>query len=666
MLLPDPGPLPPLRLLAFDSYQVRLPRVQRSAPTVIVAVDDESLARIGQWPWPRDTIARLVDRIAARQPAAIGIDLLFTEPDRSSPERVAEALREREPALAEQLSKLRSNDTILINALKRSPAVLGVAGIERARDTRPVRPLAPRPEAATPLQRYAGVLQSLPEIHGAARGHGLLNAEPERGIVRRVPLVAQVAGESLLTLALECFRVAAGVPPFTVSHKDGLARVQFGDLIVPAPADGKVWMHFARHDPSRYVSAADVLQGLDHPLQIEGKIALLGVAAQALFDQYTTPIGERMPGIEIHAQLVENIFDGALLTRAPWAIPVEACAFLLGAALLVSRVPRLRPSRSFALLLACSAVLLAAGFAAYAWGRMLFDPTVPIVGLTVVFGFMLLATLVATDLQRRELSTRLAAEREAAARVTGELEAARRIQMGMLPTRDAALKDERRIELFGYMRPAREVGGDLYDFFALPNDRFFVLIGDVSGKGLPAAMFMAVSKALAKSSALRSNTSAAAIVTAIDREIARENPEQNFVTVVALILDLKTGELEYCNAGHEPPLLSRRAGETVALSHAGGPPLCVIEDYEFEQARVRLGPGDILTLSSDGLTEAMNREGALYGRARLKALLDSPARQAANPAALGNFILAAVKEYEGGAEPADDQTLVLLSWGGPT
>jgi adenylate cyclase len=183
---------------------------------------------------------------------------------------------------------------------------------------------------------------------------------------------------------------------------------------------------------------------------------------------------------------------------------------------------------------------------------------------------------------------------------------------------------------------------------------------------LPAAMFMAVSKALAKSCALRSNASAAAIMTAVDREIARENPEQNFVTAVALILDLRSGELEYCNAGHEPPLLSRRAGDTVALSHAGGPPLCVIEDYEFEQARVRLGPGDILTLSSDGLTEAMNREGALYGRARLKALLDSPARQAANPAALGNYILAAINEYEGGAEPADDQTLVLLSWGGPT
>ena len=666
MLVPDPGPLPPLRLLAFDWYQVRLPRVQRSAPTVIIAVDDESLARIGQWPWPRDTIARLVDRIAARQPAAIGIDLLFTEPDRSSPERVAEALREREPAIADQLSKLPSNDTLLIESLKRAPTVLGVAGIERARDPRRVRTITARADETTPLQRYAGVLQSLPEIHRAARGHGLLNAEPERGIVRRVPLVAHTAGERVLTLALECFRVAAGVPPFAVSHTDGLTRVQFGDLIVPAPADGKVWMHFARHDPSRYVSAADVLEGLDHPLQIDGKIALLGVAAQALFDQYTTPLGERMPGIEIHAQLVENIFDGALLNRPQWAVPAEALAFLLAAALLVSLVPRLRPSRSFALLLACSAVFLVAGFAAYAWGRMLFDPTAPIVGLTVVFGFMLLATLVATDLQRRELSARLAAEREAAARVTGELEAARRIQMGMLPTRDSALKDEHRVELFAHMRPAREVGGDLYDFFPLPNDRFFVLIGDVSGKGLPAAMFMAVSKALAKSCALRSNASPAGIMTAFDREIATENPEQNFVTAIALILDLKTGEVEYCNAGHEPPLLSRRSGDTVALEHAGGPPLCVIEDYEYEQTRVRLGPGDILTLSSDGLTEAMNREGALYGRGRLKALLDSHSRQAANPAALGNHILAAIKTYEGGAEPADDQTLVVLSWGGPT
>jgi CHASE2 domain-containing sensor protein len=104
MLLPDPGPLPAMRLAAFDYYQVWLPRERESAPAIIIAVDDESLNRVGQWPWPRDVVARLIDRIAARHPAAIAVDLLFTEPDRSSPERIAQTLRQRDPAAADQLA----------------------------------------------------------------------------------------------------------------------------------------------------------------------------------------------------------------------------------------------------------------------------------------------------------------------------------------------------------------------------------------------------------------------------------------------------------------------------------------------------------------------------------------------------------------------------------
>jgi serine phosphatase RsbU (regulator of sigma subunit) len=262
------------------------------------------------------------------------------------------------------------------------------------------------------------------------------------------------------------------------------------------------------------------------------------------------------------------------------------------------------------------------------------------------------------------LSARLATEREAAARVTGELEAARRIQMGMLPTRDSVLKTERRVELFAMMSAAREVGGDLYDFFPLPGERFLVLVGDVSGKGLPAAMFMAVSKALAKSAAMRRNAGPADLMTTVNEELSRENPEQMFVTMVALVIDLKTGDLVYCNAGHEPPILTRRSGETVLLDDGGGPPLCVIEDYPYEEARARLEPRDVLVLASDGFTEAMNRTGALYGRERLRALLESPVRRGVDPTVLGHEIVAAIKAFEAGSEPADDQTLLLVSWRG--
>ena len=156
----------------------------------------------------------------------------------------------------------------------------------------------------------------------------------------------------------------------------------------------------------------------------------------------------------------------------------------------------------------------------------------------------------------------------------------------------------------------------------------------------------------------------AAIMTMLNEEISRENPEQNFVTMVALVIDLKTGQLDYCNAGHETPIISRRSGEIVVLDQGGGPPVCVMEGFEYEQASVRLEPRDVIVLASDGLTEAMNSQGAFYGRQRLLTLLDSPVRQGVDPTVLGNEILTAIRRFEAGSEPADDQTLLLVSWRG--
>lgn len=689
MLLPDPGPLAALRLATFDAYQTWLPRERRSAPAVIIAVDDASLARIGQWPWPRDTVARLIARVAARNPASIGVDIIFAEPDRLSPERIADALHARDPAVADRLSQMQSNDAILAEAIKRAPVVLGIAGIDEV--TAEGAPFAPArivgPPA--PLHRYAGALRSLPGIDRAAAGHGLLNAEPERGIVRRLPLVASIGDYPVFTLALESLRVATGEPLFTLkSDARGLTHVAIGDFDVPVQADGSLWLHFTPHDPTRYVSAADVLEGREDPALIERKIALLGVTGVGLLDQQTTARGERMLGVEIHAQVIENIFDGPLLSRPAWARPAETLAFALAAALVVFGVPRIPPRRplftprrqqpvqerrrhrrilprrSLFIPLVCSVVLAAAGVGAYASGRLLFDPATPIAGITVLYGIMLSATLVATELQRRELAARLAADREAAARVAGELEAARRIQTGMLPKPEAVLKQERRVGIFAHMRPAREVGGDLYDFFLLPGDKLFVMVGDVSGKGLPAAMFMAVSKALAKSYTLRATGGLDILMTVFNAEISRENPEQLFVTAIALVIDLRTGEMEYCNAGHEPPLLARSSGEILSINEGGGPPLCVMEDFPYEHARLTLEPGDRLVLMSDGITEAMNRGGALYGRDRLQTLLEAPHGRGADAANLGDEILAAVTAFEAGADPADDKTLLLISWRG--
>ncbi len=243
--------IPGLRQLGFDTYQTLWPRTRVAQPAVIVAIDDRSLARVGQWPWPRDVMARLVDRVAARKPAVIGIDIVFAEPDRTSPERLAVQFRDGDPIVAERLRRMPSHDSIFADALSGSPVVLGVIGSDTAgvgaEGFAPAR-IVGKPPA---LQDFRAGERSLPEIDKAASGRGLFNAELDDGVVRRAPLVAMVAGYPLLSLPMECLRVAAGEPFFSLQRNGtGPLRVVIGDLAVPAQSDGSLYVHYAGHSPA--------------------------------------------------------------------------------------------------------------------------------------------------------------------------------------------------------------------------------------------------------------------------------------------------------------------------------------------------------------------------------------------------------------------------------
>jgi serine phosphatase RsbU (regulator of sigma subunit) len=176
---------------------------------------------------------------------------------------------------------------------------------------------------------------------------------------------------------------------------------------------------------------------------------------------------------------------------------------------------------------------------------------------------------------------------------------------------------------------------------------------------------MAVSKALCKSAALRRGQSIEELLREANAEIARENPESLFVTVFAGVLDAQTGRLEYCNAGHEPPFILTSDGRVVRLAEGGGPPLCVLEGFPYVRAEHSLTPGDIACVVSDGVTEAMNETGELYGAQRLeRALLRSAG--AATPSGIVDAIKADVSRFVGKAEVADDLTLLVLRWNGPS
>jgi serine phosphatase RsbU (regulator of sigma subunit)/CHASE2 domain-containing sensor protein len=655
--------------MAFDAFQSFAPRRPVSAPVVIVAIDEASLAAHGQWPWPRTTLAGLLTRIGAGHPAAVAVDIVMPEPDRLSPGRLPALVPGIEPDLAARLARLPSNDAVLGGVLGRLPSVVAVVGLESAETTAAplTRQTLIRTQGGDPgpfVRRFAAALRSVDAIDAGAAGHGLVNADTDVGVVRRVPLVARVGDTLLPTLAVEMLRVVSGKPSLTVTvGAQGVLSVTVDDIVIPTQSDGSVWLRYGPHDPARFVSAAEVLSGAADLALFEKKLVLVGVTATGLGDHHATPVHAQMPGTEIHAQLLENIFDDDLLARPRWAKGMEAAVLAVGGLLLVLVVPVLPIRAAVSVAPALLAAVAGLSVALFLKWRLLIDIVGPSLGLILTFGVLLGTRLVEAESQRRGLRRQLEAEREGAARLAGELEAARRIQLGILPSPAAVLAGEARVGLFAFMEPAREVGGDLYDFFPLGDDRLLVLIGDVSGKGIPSSLFMAVSKALCKSAALRHDGDLTAMLRDANTEISRDNVEALFVTAWIGVLDLTTGRLDYCNAGHEPAWVVRRDAAAPDRLGDGGPPLCVIEDFPFVPASHRLRPGDTVCLVTDGVTEAANAAGEFYGRARLEGVL-ARAGGMAGPAQVGEAIREDVTRFTAGAEASDDLTIVVFTWPG--
>jgi CHASE2 domain-containing sensor protein/serine phosphatase RsbU (regulator of sigma subunit) len=632
----EPPPLATLRDATFDAYQKLLPRQRVSAPAVVVEIDERTLDAKGQWPWPRTVFAELIDAIADAKPASIGVDLLFVEPDRSTP----------------------TADAQLAKALQGNNVVLGIAGLER-RDRRfPFPPQAAPVKVSSmrdlPLRKYDGHLQSRAEINKAAAGRGLLSADSSDRIVRRVPFVARIGNVVVPALSLEALRVGVGAPALRIDDRGGeRVEVVLGDVTIPLQSDGSFYVYFGPHDPERFVSAADVFSGDAAAELLAGKVVLIGVSGLGLLDYQATPLGERIPGVEVHAQILEQIFDGVYLRRPSGAAWVEALALFLAGFLFIAFVPDVRPATR-ALLLAGSLAAIAGGALLAFKGGLLFNATAPVLGTLLVFGLTIAATLAEADRQRRLL-------REAQARVAGELEAARRIQMGLLPS-PQKFADDKRFSIDALLDPASTVGGDFYDCFMLDDDKLFFVVADVSGKGLAASLFMALSKALLKSIALRRGDDPAWMLARASKEINRDNREALFVTALAGVLDAKTGRLLVCNAGHEPPVICRVGGAPERSTDPGGPPLCVLPEFPYQAVEHTLGAGEWFCVITDGITEAMDERGRLYGGARV---LETTARlPGASPDAVIGALRDDVRHFAGRAEQSDDITLLCVRWNG--
>ena len=668
-----------VRNVVFDTYQSMAPRQMQPLPIVIVDIDETSVAALGQWPWPRTRLARLIEAIHQLGARAIGLDMIMPEADRLSPGVFITERPDVSPTLQQELLQLSSNDTLLAETLQRTPTVLGRAGTSESKSSHvPVDyHMRVRTYGEPPLahvRRYKGHMTNLPQFERVASGYGYLNAEPDQdGVVRLVPLLVAVQEALAPTLVLELLRVADGQDFYSVYADDnGVRGVQIGNHFIRTDLHGRLRPYFSKIDSSetgsrRRISALQVLQGTVPAERVQNKIAIIGVTALGLVDVVSTPVAAHMDGVEVQAQALENIRSDTRLMRPSLAPLLELLAFLVSALLLIVILPRVRPVVGVALFLASVLLVCTGGFVAFSTWQFLFDPSFASAGNAVVLVVLLTAGFAASNRRRRELRAALELERLARSRMEGELQAARDIQMGMLPAPWAITGLPEHLAFHALLEPAKEVGGDLYDAFMLDEDHFFFIVGDVAGKGVPASLFMALSKTLCKSLALRQRVPLDALITALNHEVARDNPQALFVTAIAGILDVRTGEVELCSAGHEAPILLRSSATPCALTVTGGPPLCVLEDFAYPVDRMRLQSGDLLLMMTDGVTEAQDAAQTLYGLERVMAycstIQDEPERRGALAVCQGLYD--DVKRFVHDAEPFDDITIMAIRFTAP-
>lgn len=382
----------------FDGYLRLKPRQDDRLDALVVDIDEESLSRIGQWPWPRWRVGEIVDRLRAEGAAAIAFDSVFAEPDRTSPERLAENLAvapEDRQELARLIAHFEGHDAAFARSVAGGGVVLGFALADGVRAPPPPKAIIRvfGEDTAAYAAGWNGSISPLPELAAAADGLGSINSRLSAAdVLRRTPAVVRGGDVLLPSLGVEALRVAFGARQIVVRPQPdgaGIGAVEIAGtgIVIPTTRSGEVWLNFSRRPPARYIPAWRVLSGA--PIDVAGRIVLVGSSAAALSDLRNTPLGI-MPGVELHAQLIEQTLAGAHLIRPGWAPLVE-----LGGMLLVSLAVIGLNARAGAVWSGIAVALGAAAAAAGSWIAfarfgLVLDPLFPAVTIVAIF---LLASL---------------------------------------------------------------------------------------------------------------------------------------------------------------------------------------------------------------------------------------------------------------------------------
>ena len=408
-----------LRFQVFDAYQRLSPRPQVSAPVVIVDIDDASLRRVGQWPWPRTRIAELIRKLHDAGAAVIGMDIILAEPDLTSPENVV-PLWEATEAVAQirdAIEHLPEHDAVLADAIRRAPVVTGFALTREANALRPPRPYTIDIAGPSPLPllpEFAGAVANLPRIDAGARGVGGFNFLPAvDGVLRRIPLLLRIGEDISPGFSAEMLRVLLGASGYEIrveeagveSASPAIEEVAVGGLVIPTDEAGRMWLHYTRPEARRSFPAWRVLAGEIPDEAISGHAVAVGTSAAGLKDLRATPLDLAAPGVAVHASAVEQMLLGHFLERPSWVEPVELIYTLFLGLVLILLLRRLKALGCA--VLGALAVAVAAGLSWYAYTeyRLLIDPVLPSLAALLVYLGGSLINFARTEAERHRVRT---------------------------------------------------------------------------------------------------------------------------------------------------------------------------------------------------------------------------------------------------------------------
>lgn len=424
----DPILLEEFRLRIFDNYQRLAPRLYQDAPVVVVDLDEETMKRHGQWPWPRTKLAELVQRLSDHGAALIAFDIVFSEPDRTSPARLLAELAGRDSsgrisALIRESGAL-DHDNLLAETMASVPAAT-VSGFILTQQDTGAAPAVKAGFATTgddPLQfltQFAGATPNLPQIDEAASGIGSLNAFTDSdGVVRRVPMFVAYKDRLYPSLSAEILRVAQGASTFVVKSSGasgqeafgeatGIVEAKVGQIVLPTDRGGRVLLHDTGPVPDRSLAAWTVFEATEPLPRLEGAIAIIGTSAVGLKDQQTTPLDPNAAGVTVHAQIIEQAFFGDFLHRPDWADGAEILLllFLGGLIILIFALPQIGTLPATLFSLGIVGAGAAASWYAYTDQALLLDPIYPgIMGIAVYTSASLLR-FVSTERERKQIRT---------------------------------------------------------------------------------------------------------------------------------------------------------------------------------------------------------------------------------------------------------------------